>query len=67
MTMLDITGASTAGDARVEALRGAVTELIAGYTEVARLLADADPESREAFLAPLRRAADSAAAVLATS
>lgn len=54
-------------DARLAALRAAVGELLAGYSEVARLLADAEPETRDGLLGPLRRAADSAAAVLATS
>ena len=47
-------------DVRVRALTGAVAELLAGYSEVARLLPDED-----AVLAPLRRAADNAAAALA--
>ena len=51
-------------DVRVGALRGAVAELLAGYSEVARLLADVDPSLRDAVLSPLRRAADSAASVL---
>lgn len=59
--------AFTDSDERVAALRGAVAELLAGYSEVARLLAGSEPETREAVLAPLRRAADSAAAVLASS
>lgn len=63
MTTLDI----TEGDARVAALRDAVASLLDGYSEVARLLAGADAQTRETLLAPLRRAADSAAAVLATS
>lgn len=54
-------------DARVAALRAAVGELLSGYSEVARLLADSDAETRDALLGPLRRAADSAASVLATS
>lgn len=54
-------------DARVAALRAAVGELLAGYSEVARMLSGTDPETRDALLAPLRRAADSAASVLATS
>ncbi|HEX8004540.1 MAG TPA: hypothetical protein VF519_17765 [Mycobacteriales bacterium] len=62
MTTLDMTDT----DGRVAALRGAVGELLAGYSEVARLLADAEPETRDAVLAPLRRAADSAASVLAS-
>ncbi|HEU0130922.1 MAG TPA: hypothetical protein VFQ85_08030 [Mycobacteriales bacterium] len=50
----------------VAALRGAVAELLAGYSEVARLLPEVAPaETRDAVLAPLRRAADSAAAALA--
>lgn len=52
-------------DARMAALREAVGELLAGYSEVARLLSDAEPETRDVLLAPLRRAADTAASVLA--
>ena len=63
MTTLDITDT----DSRVAALRGAVAELLSGYSEVARLLSESDPETRDALLAPLRRAADSAASVLASS
>jgi len=47
-------------DVRVSALRGAVAELLQGYSEVARLMPDND-----LVLAPLRRAADNAAAALA--
>jgi hypothetical protein len=54
-------------DTRVAALRGAVAELLAGYSDVARLLSDSDAALRDPVLAPLRRAADSAAAVLAAS
>jgi hypothetical protein len=54
-------------DTRVEALRAAVAELLGGYSDVARLLAGSDAELREPVLAPLRRAADNAAAVLAAS
>jgi hypothetical protein len=64
MAMLDVT---TDTDGRVVALRHAVAELLGGYSEVANLLTDADPALRDALLAPLRRAADSAAAVLACS
>ena len=64
MTTLDI---RTEDGALVAALRGAVAELLGGYSEVASLLTDADPELRDALLAPLRRAADSAAVVLASS
>ena len=64
MTTLDIRPES---DARVAALRDAVASLLEGYSEVARLLGDAEPETREALLAPLRRAAEDAAAVLASS
>lgn len=63
VTTLDMTDT----EPRVVALRSAVGELLAGYSEVARLLSEADPETREALLAPLRRAADNAAAVLASS
>jgi hypothetical protein len=52
---------------RVGALKGAVAELLDGYTEVARLLADAEPALRDAVLTPLRRAADNAAAALAAA
>jgi hypothetical protein len=54
-------------DTRVVALRGAVAELLAGYSDVARLLSESAAEVRDPLLAPLRRAADSAAAVLAAS
>lgn len=47
-------------DIRVSALRGAVAELLEGYSEVARLVPD-----NEFILGPLRRAADNAAAALA--
>jgi hypothetical protein len=57
----------TDDDTRVVALRGAVAELLAGYSDVARLLSESDAELRDPLLAPLRRAADSAAAVLAAS
>ncbi len=50
---------------RVAALRGAVAELLAGYSEVARLVPELAPDARDPILAPLRRAADSAAAALA--
>ena len=63
MTTLDMTGT----DARVAALRLAVAELLGGYSEAAHLLTDVDPALRDALLAPLRRAADSAAAVLASA
>lgn len=53
-------------DVRVAALRGAVSELLAGYSEVARLMSGAEPSLRDAVLAPLRRAADTAASVLAS-
>jgi hypothetical protein len=52
-------------DLRVVALKGAVAELLAGYSEVARLVPELAPEHRDPLLAPLRRAADSAAAALA--
>lgn len=53
-------------DARVHALRVAVGELLAGYSEVAKLLPELAPEDvHDPLLAPLRRAADSAAAALA--
>lgn len=64
MTTLDIRPES---DARVAALRDAVAQLLGGYSEVAVLLSESDPETREAVLAPLRRAAESAAAVLAST
>lgn len=54
-------------DARMTALREAVGELLAGYSELARLLTDAEPETRDVLLAPLRRAADSAASALAAA
>jgi hypothetical protein len=54
-------------DVRVVALRGAVAELLAGYSDVARLLSESEAAVRDPLLAPLRRAADSAAAVLAAS
>lgn len=63
MTTLDMTDT----DARVAALRLAVAELLGGYSQVASLLTDAEPELRDSLLAPLRRAADSAAAVLAST
>lgn len=53
--------------ARVAALHDALASLLAGYSEAARLLSEAEPEIRDAVLAPLRRAADSAAAVLAST
>ena len=62
MTTLDMTDATTA---RMDALRSAVGELLAGYSEVARLLSEAEPEMRETLRAPLRAAAENAAAVLA--
>lgn len=52
-------------DARVTVLREAVGELLAGYSEVARLVPELAPDVRDPLLAPLRRAADSAAAALA--
>jgi hypothetical protein len=52
-------------DVRVTALRTAVGELLDGYSEVARLVSSLAPDVRDPLLAPLRRAADSAAAVLA--
>jgi hypothetical protein len=55
----------TRDDDRVTALRGAVAELLAGYSEVARLVPQLAPDVRDPLLAPLRRAADSAAAALA--
>lgn len=63
MTTLDMTDAR---EARLAALSGAVGELLAGYSEVARLLSESDPETRETLLAPLRRAAESAASALAS-
>jgi hypothetical protein len=62
-----MTDTATDEDTRVEALRGAVAELLAGYSEVARLLPDVEPSGdvRDRVLAPLRRVADSAAAALA--
>jgi hypothetical protein len=67
VTTLDMTQAVQGGtEERVAALRSAVGELLGGYSEVARLLADADPQMRDTLLAPLRRAADSAAATLAS-
>ncbi len=63
MTAIDMTETDT----RVAALRAAVGELLAGYSEVARLLTDADPATRESLLAPLRSAADNAASVLGSS
>ena len=56
-----------ADEVLVTALRDAVAELLAGYSEVARLLADAEPSTRDALLAPLRRAADTAASALAAA
>lgn len=64
VTTLDI---RTDDDSRVAALRGAVAELLDGYAEVARLLSESPSEVRDPLLAPLRRAADSAASVLASS
>lgn len=61
-TTLDMTDTT---NARMDALRSAVGELLAGYSEVARLLSDATPETRDALLAPLRLAAENAASVLA--
>ena len=52
-------------DTRVHALRAAVGELLDGYSEVAKLLPQLAPDLRDPVLAPLRRAADSAAAALA--
>ena len=52
-------------DARIAVLTQAVGELLAGYSEVARLVPELAPEVTDPLLAPLRRAADSAAAVLA--
>lgn len=52
-------------DTRVEALREAVGALLAGYSEVARLVPELAPDVRDPLLAPLRRAADSAVAALA--
>ena len=52
-------------DAKVHALRAAVGELLDGYSEVAKLLPQLAPDLRDPVLAPLRRAADSAAAALA--
>ena len=52
-------------DARVHALRAAVGELLNGYSEVARLLPQLAPDVSDPVLAPLRAAADSAAAALA--
>lgn len=66
VTTLDVR-ATTDDDQRVAALRSAVAELLAGYSEVARLLAESPAETRDPLLAPLRRAADNAAAVLASS
>lgn len=63
MTTLDMTDT----DSRVAALRGAVAELLSGYSEVARLLSGYDPETRDALLAPLRTAAEGAASALALS
>ena len=54
-------------DTRVAALRGAIAEMLDGYAEVGRLVSGMAPEMRDPLLAPLRRAADSAAAVLAQS
>ncbi len=54
-------------EARMTALKEAVGELLAGYSELARLLSDAEPETRDVLLAPLRRAADSAATALAAA
>ncbi|HVF06466.1 MAG TPA: hypothetical protein VNA20_16615 [Frankiaceae bacterium] len=54
-------------DIRVHALRAAVGELLDGYSEVARLLPELAPDVRDPLLAPLRRAADSAAAALSTA
>jgi len=68
VTTLDMTQAvQAATEDRVAALRSAVGELLGGYSEVARLLSDADPQTRDTLLAPLRRAADNAASVLASS
>ena len=52
-------------EVRVAALRSAVGELLDGYSEVARLVSALSPDVRDPLLAPLRRAADSAAAALA--
>lgn len=54
-------------EARMTALRGALTELLLGYNEVGRIAHDLPEQVREPLLAPLRRAADSAAAALAQS
>jgi hypothetical protein len=51
-------------DARIAALTQALGELLAGYSEVARLVPELAPEVTDPLLTPLRRAADSAAAVL---
>lgn len=56
-----------ADDMRVTMLKEALGELLAGYSEVARLLSEAEPETRDVLLAPLRRAADSAATALAAA
>ena len=53
-------------DVRVSALRDAVTQLLEGYAELARRLPEfgPPPEVEEELLAPLRSAAENAAALL---
>ena len=61
--------AVTPVDSAVEALRVAVLALLAGYDDVARRLPEfgAPPEILDDLLAPLRAAADEAAAALSAA